>query len=193
MPLRPELQTSTKPRRRVWVWWAAAACVAGIVLGWFALNQPQPEPGATVAREKRPAAPLPIDQQSKPVVEPSRVAVAIPATSRPSVGRKNERRVSAPAQSGDRTAPTVALSTEPAADTRLDSTATGKASVAAVRSPKRRFQVVHLNELQAEEEIRPTPHRTERFVRLGMGNTEAPSPEAIHPSISVPISSKSNQ
>jgi hypothetical protein len=60
----------------------------------------------------------------------------------------------------------------------------------AVSAPKRRFQVVHLNELQAEEEIRPTTYRTEGFVRLGLGNTGPRMPETAHPSITLPITNK---
>lgn len=191
--LRPELQTSAGPRRRVWGWWTAAACLAGILLGWFVLTRPQPERSVVAAQEKRPDAPKPSAQTSKTVIEPEPVVRVVLRTSRLSVDRKIVRTVPVPDLSGDSTAPTVAVTSTPTVDTRIDSAAAGKAGVAVVRSPKRRFQVVHLNELQAEEEIRPGPYRTERFVRLGMGNTGTSTPEAIHPSLSLPVTSKSNQ
>lgn len=194
--LRPELQPSANPRRRVWGWWAAAACLAGIVLGWFIVDQPQPEQRVTVAQEKRPDAQSLIDQKSKAEIEPERVAGVVSTTSRPYVKKKILGTAPVPAPSGEGTAPTVVMSSESTVNTRPDSTvstAPARASAVVVSLPKRRFQVVHLNELQAEEEIRPGPYRTERFVRLGMGNTGTPMPETSHPSISLPINSKSNQ
>lgn len=196
MQLRPELQPSANPRRRSWAWWAAAACLAGVVLAWLVLNQPQPEQRVTVAQEKGPDAQILIDQKSKAEIEPERVAGVVSTTSRPFVKRKILGTAPVPAPSGGGTAPTVALSSESTVDTRTDSavsTAPARASTVVVSVPRRRFRVVHLNELQAEEEIRPGSYRTERFVRLGMGNRGTPVPETSHPSISLPINSKSNQ
>jgi hypothetical protein len=61
-----------------------------------------------------------------------------------------------------------------------------------VAAQKRRFQVVHLNELQAEKEIRPALHSTDRFVRLGTPNNEQPMPEVTHPALTWPLTTKSN-
>ena len=49
-------------------------------------------------------------------------------------------------------------------------------------APKRRFRVVHENELRAEEEASPKLYRTEHFVRLGTKRSEEPAPEENRPS-----------
>jgi hypothetical protein len=192
--LRPELQKPARSRQRGW-WWVAAACLAGVGLGWFVLDQPQLVHSAAVTHEKRPALPQPNDQPSSPVIDPGQVARVVPETSRPPVERRVVQATATPVSLGNESTQVVALPDESSADTRIDSIASAvsdKASVSVVRSPKRRFQVVHLNELQAEEDIRPSQYRTERFVRLGMGSTGASSPQATHPSISLPINTKSN-
>lgn len=60
-------------------------------------------------------------------------------------------------------------------------------------SPKRRFKVVHENELRAEEETRPVLYRTDHFVRLGTADKQA-SDEGPRPApVILPLTTKANR
>jgi hypothetical protein len=63
----------------------------------------------------------------------------------------------------------------------------------AVAISKRRFRVIHENELRAEEETRPKIYHTENFVRLGTGRSEEPVREERRPALTLPLPHKSNQ
>ena len=58
--------------------------------------------------------------------------------------------------------------------------------------PKRRFQVVHENELRAEEEAQPKLYRPDHFVRLGSGQVEEPQPETGRPALIMSLTNKPN-
>jgi hypothetical protein len=64
-------------------------------------------------------------------------------------------------------------------------------------APKRRFRVVHENELPAEDEaywVRYPPEgRTERFVRLGTGNPSQPTASDDLPALQLPLNRKTPQ
>lgn len=59
-------------------------------------------------------------------------------------------------------------------------------------TPKRRFRVVHENELRAEEEARPKLYRTDHFVRLGTRRGEEPMPEERRPTLIMSLTHKPN-
>lgn len=199
--IRPELKKTTHRRQRGWVWWAAAACLVGAVLGWLSLNQQSPErsradihakyPDAPMAINREPQNPAGFDRTERRLVRKNR-------SSEPSSVRNTEPSapVPTPVLSTKAVAESVTRATEPLTGADVDSTAlmaTDVVKATVVSAPKRRFQVVHLNELRAEEEIRPAPYRTERFVRLGLGNNGQLIPETAHPSITWSITNKPTQ
>ncbi|MGF7215566.1 hypothetical protein GGR92_001706 [Spirosoma lacussanchae] len=197
--LRPAMQE--KPVR--WPWWrvggAVAACLIGLLLVWLGLY-PRPEPATGLARrtERQPAPPLaasvpdrPYSPAPEPVSVPHETAVApdrirklpTPAVT-PVQTTANPQLLETVAEPVANTnAPEAVATTTPA----LVASAGKPASTSAVVAKTRRFQVVHLNELQAEDEIRPAPHRTDRLVRLGTG---APGPvpvDAVTPTLTLPL------
>ena len=199
--MRPELQKKPYSRQWGWVWWAAAACLVGAVLGWLRLNQPQRESSSPITHVKRPSPPVAINRELNSLTFDDRLkesSVRPNYSSRPA-SKQMEKQigpVSAPVFSSETTEPSVSYKNEPQMGVHADSVRSfepKKTKETIASAPKRRFQVVHLNELQAEEEIRPTTYRTEGFVRLGLGNTETHMPETAHPSITLPITNKSIQ
>jgi hypothetical protein len=196
--MRPELQKKPYSRQWGWVWWAAAACLVSAVLGWLSLNQPKRERNHPITYVKHRNVPVAINREPKSLTENDRlkeVPMRPNYSSRPASKQMPKRiaPVPTPVLSSETAGPWVAHINEPPMGARADSIrsiAPEKTKEKVASAPKRRFQVVHLNELQAEEEIRPTTYRTEGFVRLGLGNTGVHMPETAHPSIMLPITSK---
>ena len=92
----------------------------------------------------------------------------------------------------------VGLSAQPTLpeSTSLSSAiSTTKPTVAGV--PKRRFRVVHENELMAEEEAHRVRYanedRTDRFVRLGTTSRPTPASDDDSPALTLPLNRKSTQ
>lgn len=200
--LQPELQKSAAHRARGWVWWAAAACLVGALLGWFLLNQ-QPEfSRRVVSRVTRQRVPMTIRTEPPITANVDGPKPQLPVKTGPSISppaRHSERivRVSfAVLPKKEPTRPVVHLTEPPTiADTISTMTTSPEPpkNTAVAAAPTRRFRVVHRNELQAEEAIRPSPHRTDRFVRLGTGDKGQPVPETAHPTITWPSTNKLNQ
>lgn len=196
--MRPDLQKTPSSRQRGWVWWSAAACVLGAVLGWFMLNQPQRERSRPITHARGSNVPTAINREPNSLPDDKRfdeMPVKQKFSLRP-LTKKTEERISpapAPVLSSEITEPPVAYSNELPVSVRADSIGQippEKAQETVVSAPNRRFRVVHFNELQAEEEIRPTTYRTEGFVRLGLGNIGLRMPETDPPSIILPITNK---
>ncbi len=199
--LRPELDTMPVRRPFGWAWWAAAACLSGLILGWFLLRQPADERTAPIANKAVDTINTPTlthqiphtdntitSSQSAHSEETNRV-VGLP---------KNRREKEIHRQSVTTSIPepteTVAQLPEVSTATEVPSVIEKlaqpeKINVAAVIQ-KRRFQVVHQNELRAEEEARPKLYRAEHFVRIGTGQPDSPTPEERQP---VPIMSLTNK
>ena len=196
--MRPELQKKPYSRQWGWVWWAAAACLVGAVLGWLSLNQPLGERSSSITHVMRPSAPVAINREPDSVAKNDRLKempVRPNYSSRPASKQmeKQVSPVSGPVLPSETAEPSVAYTKESLVGAHADSvrsTEPEKTKEAVANAPKRRFQVVHLNELQAEEEIQLTAYRTEGFVRLGLGNTGVHMPETAHPSIMFPITNK---
>ena len=196
--LQPELHKSATHRRFGWIGWVAAACTVGL-LGWFWTNQ-QPDSTDRTSSVKRPNGPVAIRSQHRATARNGlSESVGVTKIRRPfwPSARRQERITSV--------LPTVLPDNEPAQSVAavadlllvLDTSFTlsiqpKPAQITAVIPLKRRFQVVHLNELQAEEAIRPSPHKTDRFVRLGTGDRGQPVPETV-PTITWPLTTKLNQ
>ena len=197
--LRPELQKPATRRRFGWVGWLAAACVTGTLLGWFWMGQ-QPEHKPLIASK--------VERQRVPVsIRSHQYATDKNDPSEP-IRSTKIRQFSLPSTRHSERIATVALIVLPAKEpthlvdngTEPPTTADTTSSIptqtetpettAVAAAPKRRFLVVHLNELQAEEAIRPTPQRTDRFVRLGTGDNGQPVPETAHPTLTWPLTNK---
>ena len=199
--LQPELQNPAI-HRRGWVGWAAAACVMGLLLlGWLSIDRQPIVNHRLVSRTGHLATPTAINRKPKITIRNDRSEPAYsPKThlSSPDHTRQLERIAKA--------APLVLPETEPAqpvADVTeplqvMDTTSSGSArsepvKITAAVAQKRRFRVVHLNELQAEEEARPKFYRTEGFVRLGTGRQDRPTYDEPTDAIILPLTSKTNQ
>ncbi|GAB3641747.1 hypothetical protein [Spirosoma arcticum] len=191
--LQPELQNPAT-HRRGWVGWAAAACLVSVLLGWLWMKQQPESTRRTVASVARLNTPVSIRSEQGATAKTD-LSESVPPTNvrrsfRPSA-RHSERMVKAlptviPA---NESAGSIAAVTDSPmiADTKLPVVTQTETAASTAIAPKRRFRVVHLNELQAEEAIRPSPHRTDRFVRLGIGDNGQPVPEAAHPTITWPL------
>lgn len=200
--LRPELQKPVPHRWFGWGWWAAAACLIGVPLGWFWLNEQPDSMRRTMSSVKRSNVPLTVSPEQRATARTDH-SESVPPTKirrsfRPSVQHpKRVAKASPTALPTNEPAQPVATVTEPPilADTKSARTAQPESATTATvaAAPKRRFRVVHLNELQAEEQIRPTPYQTDRFVRLGTGEYGQPAPETAHTLIIWPLTNKSNQ
>lgn len=198
--LRPELQKPATHRWPGWVWWAAAGCVVGTLLGWFMMPQPDYSRRA-VSRTKRLDAPVAINAAPRhetkvELYEATGLEKVGPSLLSSVRHSKRITKVSSPVLIVKEPAQPATYETDLPVITETPSpmpvvAEPAKVIIAAV-APKRRFRVVHLNELQAEEAIRPSPHRADRFVRLGTSTKGQPAPETDHPTITWPLTTKSN-
>ena len=199
--IQPELHKPATHRRFGWVGWLAAACTVGMLLGWFRTNQQPDLTGRIASSIKRPNGPVTIRPERRAITgtDPSESIgmMKIRRPFRPSVRRRGRIASVLPTVlPANGTAQSVAAVADPllVLDTNFTIPTQPKpVKIAAVAMPKRRFRVVHLNELQAEEAIRPSPHKTDRFVRLGTGDHGQPMPETTHLTITWPSTNKLNQ
>lgn len=195
--LTQELQPEKNRRRPVaWLW---AASLTGLLLvigaGWYLRGQKPIVSGPTFVKTKpvRPSQPAPVVSLEKPEEsglaeqkQPERLSRhagpvrGVPARLLPPPTGSVPERVdtSAPSQPE-----VVQVAGGPESPTVVPAAASG---------PKRRFQVMHINEYQAEEDAQPRLYRTESMVRLG----SPPSPDgAVAPpsvQIILPQRHKSN-
>ncbi|GAB3986491.1 hypothetical protein GCM10028807_04030 [Spirosoma daeguense] len=221
--LRPELQAK-KPRRRLgWLEWGAAACLTGFLLSWMFWQQPVKKQRSVatyqhkskktsrvqapdLTTETTTSAPIHVAklQQNPPrentnhqpitPAKPVNVASESTATtdlSRPEVSISRERGIQIPSTPlatfpEPQPIPDVVASTEKLPEVHKPNVATA--------TSKRRFKVVHENELRAEEESTPQLYRTDNFVRLGTGQRSDNTATDTHqPGLVMPLTSKSNQ
>lgn len=213
--LRPELQAEL-PRRRVsWVWWSAAAVIAGIVTLW----------GSMYWRESLPASALTVKKTKQVTSGPATLSMGAekPVKSVPEL--ENEKRNAPdvaskqvktekinPRQQVDahsEVVATVDLSESESDGSRergirppgtlentlpeLETQAPIAQNVPKSNKVKRHFKVVHENELQAEEEAMPKLYQTGNFVRLGTGQIQETEQQERQPSLVLPLTNKPNQ
>ncbi|GAB3756986.1 hypothetical protein [Spirosoma pomorum] len=175
--LRPELQA--KPARWQTGWWLSAACVAGLVISWLVwpFSSTEPKTGsATSVATYRPKT----ESNAKP--SPKQAEIIPHSDSAPAIAEahqsKRQRNTLNKPQFSPDDVTTASISSEPepvfqAAEPTATSVVVAvpvsrKANVAVV-TPKRRFRVMHENELRAEDESAPQIYRINHFVRLGAG------------------------
>ena len=169
--LRPELAAQPiAARQRTWPgWWLAVASLVGVLLGgwWWLVQRTQPvqmvvtqlppqrtQPGIVAKNDQQPTNNEPITGRIKNVVPLHRFPQK-------------------PAESGQRTQPKPVASAEAVADVPApvlsDTTVTYPVAASASSTPpKRRFAVVHQNELRSDAETQAKLERNDRFVRLGI-------------------------
>lgn len=200
--LQPELQKAPAHRRVGPVWWAAAACLVSVLLGWLSIDRQPESTRRTVGSVARPNTPVSIRPEQRVAAKTDPSESVRPTNTHQSF-RLSARR---PARIASNS-PTVVPPSEPdrpvatvtelptIADTKLPVVTQPETitSTAVAAAPKRRFRVVHLNELQAEEEARPKFYRTEGFVRLGTGRQDGPTHDEPTAAIILPLTSKTNQ
>lgn len=201
--LRPELTETPGRRWTGWVRWVAAACIIGCVLSWFWLTPPPESVAVTLANVKATptsagtGAKSPDLSEVQPITKPNFTYSREPFTKRrlvrasrsvanvksaPPITQPGVSTVTAPEPSvADETTLPVASLTEP----------TPKSAVAI--ASKRRFRVVHENEIRAEEETRSKLYRTEGFVRLGTGRNDEPVRDEPTTGLILPLTNKTNQ
>ncbi|CAN5583841.1 hypothetical protein BH09BAC4_BH09BAC4_00490 [soil metagenome] len=199
--VRSELQAAPTRRKIGLGWWIAAACLAGSMLGWFWMHQATADRKTVIVHKIDRKSDVPIVNRSNPdlvakAVSPNViskkkhrliVSLKIPVNQQESLEQKPELlRIEAKPQTIE--LPVVAEAS-PVVDKSVERS---KPNVAAT-SHKRRFRVVHENELQAEEEARPKLYRTDHFVRIGTGERSEPTSSETHPALRLPLTQKPNQ
>ncbi|MBD2704652.1 hypothetical protein IC229_28705 [Spirosoma sp. BT702] len=200
--LRPELQQTPVRRRIGWTWWVAAACLSGLIWSWFAWNQPNStqKQVATYQFKRKVVTPA---QKPDSEVEFTTSKPIFAVKSQPKKQRKySTDQPTASTQSIDvapATSPAETLATLPDAVTVANVATIAeklpeppKPNVARTTS-KRRFKVMHENELRAEEEAAPQLYHTDNFVRMGTGRRESNVADSRQPTLIMPLTTKSNQ
>jgi hypothetical protein len=202
--MRPELQVAEPRRRTGLIGWAIAACLAGLVLGWFGLHQStdeQTKVSLTHTNRKGPTTSM-AGRRAKVVSEIITPKIVFSEKRRSGVKlHTTSHSRETPNQSVTPVDPEPivvsplipSLPTVEETPTVVEKQIVSSKPTVATTTPKRRFQVVHENELRAEEETRPKVYRTEHFVRLGTGQREESAQEERHSTLIMPLTSKPNQ
>lgn len=218
--MRPELLAQSVPaqvamvrKRPVFGWWLAAASLAGLLMGWLWWSG-QSLPERDVANRKSPektgvsndllAKPNPSANQPKMAAEPikAQLLTAFPKRQRQQIKRvetgpiltKQPNQLAVNQLPNADNGPTVSTDETtfvPPESTSLTPAPTPKPVIAAV--PKRRFRMVHTNELAAEEESNVVRHRADHFVRLGTGGPSSAGSGGESPTLLIPLNRKSIQ
>ncbi|MVM35593.1 hypothetical protein GO755_36590 [Spirosoma sp. HMF4905] len=198
--LSPELQ-QVPPRRLVGLlWWVAAACLSGLTLGWFWLYQSTNEQTVVATHASRNKADASVVSPYTPISanEIARSKVAEKERPVPSFRLQEHAKERRKGESIPKVIePIEAVVHMPEVTTVAETPSISEQllglpeSNVAISSPKRRFKVVHENELRAEEETRPKLYPTENFVRIGTGGrTES---DESRPALTLPLTHKPNQ
>lgn len=190
--LRPELAAPPVARKRVAGWWWAAASVVGLLVGvWY--GQSAPKQTTTIAQS---VSLPPRSAKRGPVSSPIKEAEQ---TVHPSARKKSNLQMAIAVRFVNK-AETVSIqqiehptTQEPISLTPI--TEVPKPAVAT--TPKKRFRVVHENELAAEDDAHRVRYandgRTERFVRIGSGNPSQTTADEDLPALLLPLNRKTTQ
>ncbi len=209
-----EKQLVANKKRPAVGWWLAAASLAGLLMGglWWSgqisLKRDVvigKSPEKTGARTGLSAQPNLSVNQPNVVVPPTeiRLITALPEKQHyqkrqgevePILAEKFDELAddqslttnSGPGISAPETPPL--LLTEPDA---VSVVAVQKPAI--TNAPKRRFRVVHANELAAEEESNVVRYRANHFVKLGTGNAASAGSGGESPALLIPLNRKSIQ
>lgn len=209
--LRPELATpvapvSQKAFKRRGAWWLLAAAVAGLVMMWIwflPTNTPIAQMPTSVRsvvpqmadrlepHKDRQPEPESLPKANKLIADVVERRLKKPLNRSSSPTQPNAQPTFSPThQPKETTGASVAQTVEPPA-TPLSAASSQTASVA--NATKRRFRVVHENELPAEDEAYQVRYRTQHFVRLGTNGQLSAAPDEGLPVLRLPLSRKSTQ
>lgn len=202
--LRPERQAAPNRQKTSPLWWVLAACITGLALGWFWLLPPATNQTGVATNdssrivdtyvEKLPKS-IALNEltSAKPVVsQKKQLPIERTKTRRPK--RALEQKINAPPA-----IPLETVSQEPNLQTLIqvplvveNASESGKTERVAAR-PKRRFRLVHENELRAEVAAKPKLYRTDSFVRLGTGQRDEVVQEEHRSTPVLSLTKKQNQ
>ncbi|MBD2756425.1 hypothetical protein [Spirosoma validum] len=203
--LRPELQATSSRRKVSIMWWATAACLASLVLGWLWSQQSAENHPTNVTRSmiRNVDTPSVSHQGKKPISEVlvEESAIADHTTSQVRLKTRHRSNVSiaveSPSSPPDESVNVVTQNSESPLPVEMPitiekPTERNKPNVAVV-APKRRFRVMHENELRAEEETQPKLYRPDHFVRIGTGRNEEPISESYPSDLITHLTTKKTQ
>lgn len=216
--LRPELSAPPVARKRVAGWWWAAASVVGLMVGWFFLwDTVSVSPVAKqVSVSHSPSAKRgslhPHPRSAKRGQVPSQTAVAgltyersvrtqtenADAVQGSGTALGHQAKNAVPNRADGPTEHRSIVQSQPVTPEPVSLTPVAEIQIPTVAiTPKRRFRVVHENELVAEDEAHRVRYanegRTERFVRLGTGSPSQPRANEELPSLQLPLNRKTTQ
>lgn len=204
--ISPQPAAKRTPRLPKRAWWAAAACLVGVVSAGIWQKQRPPatlsishqhqskrqkiEPISIFSGDFQPIVGT-ISSGTAPVVTNSRKKTnQLPALKQPALREEAVLPLAAPIAAANQES---ALPGESVAVIAPANAAEPTTPTRVTAAPKRRFRVVHINELAAGAEVRPAPDHPERFVRLGTGpGLQSASDDSSHP-IVLSLATKSTQ
>ncbi len=208
-----EKQPVVRKKRPIGGWWLVAASVVGLLMGglWWSgqlwskqemVSQKTSE--KTDGNHRLSAKPNPSVDQPKVVAHLSEIRLATAFSKRQfhQPKRVETRPISAKApvglaynqpQNADNQpiVSPVEMANTPPESASLTPAATQKPAIA--NTPKRRYRVVHTNELADEDESNVVRYRAERFVRLGTGSPSSAGSGGESPMLLIPLNRKSIQ
>ena len=191
--MHPRLHGAAPQRRSGTVWWLAAACAAVVLIGWLYVEIEPAEKVASVIN-RPPAASIPTNRPVGPLDLRQRTAVR--DQSAKAVRERSVRRVNVPERNlVEQTKLTEGITAMPAETLRIVAEtipSTPEVTKALATVPKRQFRVVHVNELQAEDEKRPKLYQTGNVVRLGDEGELRPDEGEIAKPIILRLTNKPN-
>ncbi|WP_460964901.1 hypothetical protein [Spirosoma litoris] len=202
--LRPELEQTPARRLTGWVWWAAAACLLGLALSYFWLYPSINERSvmATHSGKHRPKRLLTNQYQSnsradvarsKPVVDGKEKSVLVLRKHRDQHETRKTTTTPFVLEPVEVVAQTTEVPTNIEVPLLVESKSDAQKPSVAMSAPKRRFKVVHENELRSEEETRPKLYPAENFVRIGTGGRAESVSDGSRPAFTLPLTHKPNQ
>jgi hypothetical protein len=201
--LRPELQPKPN-RQRAW-WWLAAACLAGLLVGWqvwtLSNSELKTSPAAATYRSQTDTL---AGAKSESIEQAIESGPAVAETHQPKRQRtiNPDQRLPRPNDVTITHEPLelapIAQAAEPAATSIVAGVPAPRKTNVVAMTPKRRFRVMHENELRAEDEAAPKIYPTNHFVRLGSGSTNNEqrtnnTPDNSPPALVMPLTSHPNQ
>jgi hypothetical protein len=181
-----------KPRRRWAAWWVAAGVVLGLLgAGAYFLEPASDQYPAESSMKVARTPPLARPTRGPNAQVPEVAAKAVSARSSSALRRKL-RTVLPVAEPKPEPVPVEVVPTvlKPESTAEVAARAPVPQTVPAPVRP--RFRVVHVNDLQAEEETRPKLYRSEGMVRVVFGTLQAPGTALPEPVKSFTFSKKSN-
>lgn len=191
--LRPELAAPPVSRKRIGGWWWAAASVAGLLMmGWFWWGQSAPKQTTAITQS------VFLSPRSNKVGSVALQTRQVKQIIYPQARQKNNPRTAATANKAEVEIVSIQQEVQPIVPESLRVTSLAKTQTPTVATTtKRRFRVVHENELMAEDEahrVRYAPEgRTERFVRIGTGNHSQSATNDDLPALQLPLNRKTTQ